>query len=159
MDFDGRCNPSQARVHAMNARSGPPPSALAVGLHGRRMGIAAAVGDHALAVERFDRGPGGRRIHMEDFAQVFGLYPERKYGQFVSALCVHSPEEAPIPPNRCLRPNRQTLEVPMPASARRMRFRTASAPAELDRARSKGVSPSNRGWGRFRNVSMASRSP
>ena len=41
----------------------------------------AAVGDHALAVERFDRGPGGSRIHMEDFAQVFGLYPERKYGR------------------------------------------------------------------------------
>src|SRR5208282_5559357 len=29
----------------------------------------------ALAVERFDRGPGGERIHMEDFAQVFGLFP------------------------------------------------------------------------------------
>lgn len=34
---------------------------------------------HALAVERFDRGPGGKRTHMEDFAQVFGLYPDRKY--------------------------------------------------------------------------------
>lgn len=33
----------------------------------------------ALAVERFDRRPGGRRVHMEDFAQVFGLFPERKY--------------------------------------------------------------------------------
>ena len=41
----------------------------------------AAVDDHALAVERFDRGRGGSRIHMEDFAQVFGLYPERKYGR------------------------------------------------------------------------------
>ena len=41
----------------------------------------ATVDDHALAVERFDRGPGGSRIHMEDFAQVFGLYPERKYGR------------------------------------------------------------------------------
>jgi hypothetical protein len=35
----------------------------------------------ALAVERFDRAPGGRRIHMEDFAQVFGLFPDAKYGQ------------------------------------------------------------------------------
>ena len=33
----------------------------------------------ALAVERFDRRPGGRRVHTEDFAQVFGLFPERKY--------------------------------------------------------------------------------
>ena len=42
----------------------------------------------------------------------------------------------------------------MPASALRTRFRTAStsAPAELDRARSNGVSPSNSGCGRFRNA-------
>lgn len=33
----------------------------------------------ALAVQRFDRGPTGETIHMEDFAQVFGLYPEDKY--------------------------------------------------------------------------------
>jgi serine/threonine-protein kinase HipA len=32
----------------------------------------------ALAVERFDRA-GDRRIHMEDFAQVFGLFPDDKY--------------------------------------------------------------------------------
>lgn len=34
---------------------------------------------NALAVARFDRGPGGKRIHMEDFAQVFGLFPDDKY--------------------------------------------------------------------------------
>lgn len=34
---------------------------------------------NALAVERFDRSPDGRRIHMEDFAQVFGLFPDDKY--------------------------------------------------------------------------------
>jgi serine/threonine-protein kinase HipA len=33
----------------------------------------------ALAVERFDRGPNGERIHMEDFAQIFGLFPDSKY--------------------------------------------------------------------------------
>jgi serine/threonine-protein kinase HipA len=33
----------------------------------------------ALAVERFDRAPDGGRIHMEDFAQVFGLFPDDKY--------------------------------------------------------------------------------
>ncbi|MGO8819427.1 MAG: type II toxin-antitoxin system HipA family toxin [Terriglobia bacterium] len=34
-----------------------------------------------LAVERFDRTPAGERIHMEDFAQVFGLFPSEKYGR------------------------------------------------------------------------------
>lgn len=40
---------------------------------------AARMAGNALAVERFDRAPGGRRIHMEDFAQVFGAFPENKY--------------------------------------------------------------------------------
>jgi serine/threonine-protein kinase HipA len=33
----------------------------------------------ALLVRRFDRGTGGERIHIEDFAQVFGRYPSEKY--------------------------------------------------------------------------------
>jgi serine/threonine-protein kinase HipA len=33
----------------------------------------------ALAVRRFDRGGDGRRIHMEDFAQVFRKFPDDKY--------------------------------------------------------------------------------
>jgi serine/threonine-protein kinase HipA len=37
-------------------------------------------GSTALAVERFDRVSGGEPIHMEDFAQVFGIYPDDKYG-------------------------------------------------------------------------------
>jgi serine/threonine-protein kinase HipA len=32
-----------------------------------------------LLVRRFDRCPAGGRIHIEDFAQVFGIYPSRKY--------------------------------------------------------------------------------
>jgi serine/threonine-protein kinase HipA len=32
-----------------------------------------------LLVKRFDRGLSGQRIHIEDFAQVFGVYPSRKY--------------------------------------------------------------------------------
>ncbi|HIQ15837.1 MAG TPA: hypothetical protein EYH38_09785, partial [Leucothrix sp.] len=32
-------------------------------------------GTKALAVKRFDRGKSGKRIHIEDFAQVFGVYP------------------------------------------------------------------------------------
>ena len=37
-------------------------------------------GGAALAVQRFDRLPGGDPVHMEDFAQVFGIYPDDKYG-------------------------------------------------------------------------------
>ena len=33
----------------------------------------------SLAVRRFDRPRAGERLHIEDFAQVFGVYPERKY--------------------------------------------------------------------------------
>ncbi|HEY9792417.1 MAG TPA: HipA domain-containing protein [Candidatus Obscuribacterales bacterium] len=32
-----------------------------------------------LAVKRFDRDGHGKRIHMEDFAQIFGIYPTEKY--------------------------------------------------------------------------------
>ena len=36
---------------------------------------------HILAVERFDRGPDGQRIHMEEFAQVLRYEPRHKYGK------------------------------------------------------------------------------
>jgi len=39
---------------------------------------------HALAVRRFDRDPIAGRIHMEDLAQVFGLFPHEKYEQVSS---------------------------------------------------------------------------
>ncbi|PCI48065.1 MAG: kinase [Alphaproteobacteria bacterium] len=45
---------------------------------GMPQGIGDMSGD-ALAVKRFDRTDSGERIHIEDFAQVFNLYPERKY--------------------------------------------------------------------------------
>ncbi len=32
-----------------------------------------------LLVKRFDRIASGKRVHIEDFAQVFGVYPSRKY--------------------------------------------------------------------------------
>ncbi|MHB8370407.1 MAG: type II toxin-antitoxin system HipA family toxin [Leptospirales bacterium] len=35
----------------------------------------------AFVIKRFDRLPDGGRLHIEDFAQVFGLYPEEKYGK------------------------------------------------------------------------------
>jgi serine/threonine-protein kinase HipA len=37
------------------------------------------VGDNVFAIKRFDRDPSGEPIHSEDFAQVFGVYPDRKY--------------------------------------------------------------------------------
>lgn len=36
-------------------------------------------GSFVFAIKRFDRTPTGGRIHIEDFAQVFGIYPEKKY--------------------------------------------------------------------------------
>jgi serine/threonine-protein kinase HipA len=36
-------------------------------------------GETAFAIRRFDRADDGTRIHIEDFAQIFGVYPERKY--------------------------------------------------------------------------------
>lgn len=33
----------------------------------------------AYAIRRFDRTVDGERVHMEDFAQVFGVYPDDKY--------------------------------------------------------------------------------
>lgn len=35
--------------------------------------------EDAFAIRRFDRSHDGARIHTEDFAQVFGIYPEEKY--------------------------------------------------------------------------------
>lgn len=34
---------------------------------------------NSLVIQRFDRQSDGSRIHMEDFAQIFGLYPREKY--------------------------------------------------------------------------------
>lgn len=38
------------------------------------------IGNYAFVIERFDRLSDGSRVHIEDFAQVYGLYPEDKYG-------------------------------------------------------------------------------
>ncbi|MBI3440553.1 MAG: HipA domain-containing protein [Proteobacteria bacterium] len=43
--------------------------------------VGALSGKNALAVKRFDRTAGGKRIHIEDFAQVYNLYPDDKYGK------------------------------------------------------------------------------
>lgn len=36
-------------------------------------------GNHVFVIKRFDRTASENRIHIEDFAQVFGVYPEKKY--------------------------------------------------------------------------------
>jgi len=36
-------------------------------------------GTKAFVIERFDRLPGGGKVHTEDFAQVFNVYPANKY--------------------------------------------------------------------------------
>lgn len=46
----------------------------------------AASGTHVLVVKRYDR-EGGRRIHQEDFAQVTGLQPARKYDHVTYDQC------------------------------------------------------------------------
>lgn len=38
-----------------------------------------AQAEQTFAIKRFDRAPNGDRIHIEDFAQIFGLYPAQKY--------------------------------------------------------------------------------
>jgi len=38
-----------------------------------------AMKGNAFVIRRFDRNEDGSAVHMEDFAQVFGLYPEKKY--------------------------------------------------------------------------------
>ena len=40
----------------------------------------------ALAVRRFDRLEQNRRVHMEDFAQILGLYPHEKYSRNYETL-------------------------------------------------------------------------
>lgn len=60
---------------------------------------ARTTGGTALAVQRFDRVSGGDPVHMEDFAQVFGLFLDDKYGHrsyanIASVLWAETGEEA-----------------------------------------------------------------
>lgn len=48
-------------------------------IDGLPRGMGVAHGETALAVRRFDRADDGTPVHVEDFAQVLGAYPERKY--------------------------------------------------------------------------------
>ncbi len=48
-------------------------------IEGLPEGIGKLEEQEAFAVRRFDRTEDGGRIHIEDFAQVFGVYPDDKY--------------------------------------------------------------------------------
>lgn len=39
----------------------------------------ASFGQKAFVIERFDRKQNGQSVHIEDFAQIFGVYPHHKY--------------------------------------------------------------------------------
>ncbi len=39
------------------------------------------LGGNAFVIKRFDRTDDGQAVHIEDFAQVFGIFPDRKYEQ------------------------------------------------------------------------------
>ncbi len=41
--------------------------------------MGALQGNSVLAVKRFDREQGGKRTHIEDFAQIYNLFPDAKY--------------------------------------------------------------------------------
>jgi serine/threonine-protein kinase HipA len=56
----------QTRLVALSDISGIPPEV-------------STIGTHAFAIKRFDRLDGTIRVHIEDFAQVFRVYPENKY--------------------------------------------------------------------------------
>ncbi|MBT3821580.1 MAG: HipA domain-containing protein, partial [Nitrospinaceae bacterium] len=40
-----------------------------------------SLGGDGLAIKRFDRADEGTPVHIEDFAQIFGVYPEKKYAR------------------------------------------------------------------------------
>lgn len=48
-------------------------------IDGLPRGMGVARGEMALAVRRFDRAGDSTPVHVEDFAQVLGAYPEQKY--------------------------------------------------------------------------------
>lgn len=39
------------------------------------------LGENAFVIKRFDRAEHGGRVHIEDFAQIFNVYPDKKYGR------------------------------------------------------------------------------
>jgi len=53
---------------------------VGIGAIGNLPGGIDEIGGHAFAIERFDRLSDGTRVHIEDFAQVYGLCPEDKHG-------------------------------------------------------------------------------
>jgi serine/threonine-protein kinase HipA len=50
-------------------------------IHNLPSGLENLKGEQADAVERFDRLSDGTLVHTEDFAQIFGVYPDDKYSR------------------------------------------------------------------------------
>lgn len=57
---------------------------------------ARTVGKVALAVERFDHRGDGTQVHIEDFAQVFGLYPGFELRRQPRSPCDHKRPDPPF---------------------------------------------------------------
>ena len=49
----------------------------------------ASLNEPVFAIERFDRTLDGGRVHIEDFAQVFGVYPDKKYTKATYRSILH----------------------------------------------------------------------
>lgn len=47
-------------------------------IHGLPKGFESIASD-VFIIKRFDRDSAGKAVHIEDFAQIFGIYPEQKY--------------------------------------------------------------------------------
>jgi serine/threonine-protein kinase HipA len=79
--YPGVCENEYAMMSLARASGIEVPEIKLLGL-GDIDGLPADVGrleGGVFAIKRFDRLPTGERVQMEDFAQVFGLYPEDKY--------------------------------------------------------------------------------
>jgi HipA-like C-terminal domain len=108
---------------------------------------ARAPGGKALAVRRFDRLPDGVAVHMEDFAQVFGQYPQSQIQ--VPQLCQH--RRRPVgrgrrggphrvhPPPRIHRGHRQRRHAPEETG--RSSIRTRAGPCSRRHTISSRPSP------------------
>ncbi len=81
MKFDGVPENEYAMMELARAVGIDVPEVKLIGLAdiaGLPKDIARMEGN-ALAVKRFDRKNDGSLVHIEDFAQIFGLFPEKKY--------------------------------------------------------------------------------
>ena len=70
---------SMMKLAAMTGIHVPPIELIEIDAIGNVPADIALFGNNAFIIKRFDRLPDGGRVHIEDFAQVIGVYPEKKY--------------------------------------------------------------------------------